>query len=324
MNETFLDWLACPSCGGDLVSKRPAEAGAESMLACDRCRQRYPVVRGIPRLVEAENYAASFGFQWNRFRRTQLDSANGTTISRDRFLAETGWAPASLKGARVLDAGAGSGRFVEVALAFGAEVVALDYSSAIDALAANFQDSRRLHLLQSDILRLPLKENLFDFVYCCGVLQHTADPRIALLKLAKRLKPGGRLAVDVYRAGLAYWTHPRFWLRPVTRRVDSRTLLNWVERWVPIGLPISTAAGRVPGVGRVLQRAIPVANYTGRLPLSSDQLREWAVLDTFDWLSAAYDQPQTPEALHRWCREAGLVDIEICQPVMLTARGRRP
>jgi hypothetical protein len=87
---------------------------------------------------------------------------------------------------------------------------------------------------------------------------------------------------------------------------------------------MSTAAGRVPGLGRVLQRAIPVANYTGRLSLSSEQLREWAVLDTFDWLSAAYDQPQTPEALTRWYREAGLVDVEICQPVMLTARGRRP
>lgn len=302
----------------------PMGIGAEVDLVCAGCHARHPVVRGIPRFVEAENYAASFGFQWNRFRRTQLDSANGTTISRDRFLAQTGWRPEQWKGARVLDAGAGSGRFVEIALSLGADVVALDYSTAIDALAENFNDAPRLQLLQADILKLPLKEKLFDLVYCFGVLQHTADPRSALISLARRVKPGGRIAVDVYRAGLAHWTHPRFWLRPFTSRIPTATLLRLVQRWVEVGLPLSTAAGRVPGLGRIMRRAIPVANYTGQLPLSSDQLREWAVLDTFDWLSAAYDQPQSPEALARWCREAGLTDVEVCQPVMLTVRGRLP
>src|SRR5262249_21242944 len=48
--------------------------------------------------------------QWNRFARTQLDSANGTTESRDTFVEKTGWALADLKGVRVLDAGCGMGR----------------------------------------------------------------------------------------------------------------------------------------------------------------------------------------------------------------------
>jgi SAM-dependent methyltransferase len=316
-----IEWLACPSCGSDLVE---AGTDASPRFDCARCNGRYPIVRGIPRFVPADNYAASFGFQWNRFSRTQLDSANGTRISRDRFLAQSGWTPESLNGALVLDAGAGSGRFAEVALSLGAEVVAIDYSGAIDAIATNFPNQVRLHLMQADLLNLPLKPAIFDFVYCFGVLQHTADPRKAVMSLATRVKSGGRLAVDVYRAGLARWTHPRFWLRPFTRGMKPETLLKRVEWLVRAGLPISNAAGHIPLLGRVLQRAIPVANHTGRLPLSPQQLREWAVLDTFDWLSAAYDQPQTADALASWSREAGLVDVEVCQPVMLTVRGRQP
>jgi len=39
---------------------------------------RFPVVRGIPRFVSSDNYAAAFGWQWTHFRRSQLDSYTGT------------------------------------------------------------------------------------------------------------------------------------------------------------------------------------------------------------------------------------------------------
>ncbi len=46
-------------------------------------------------------------------------------------------------------------------------------------------------------------------------------------------------------------------------------------------------------------------------PLSESLLRDWAVLDTFDMLAPAYDQPQTPETVRRWFEEAGLKEIEL-------------
>jgi ubiquinone/menaquinone biosynthesis C-methylase UbiE/uncharacterized protein YbaR (Trm112 family) len=315
------DLLACPACGGELAF---SERDHGEWLGCTRCTRSFPVIAGIPRFVSSEAYTASFGFQWNRFRRTQLDSANGTSISRDRFLAQSGWTPEMLRGARVLDGGAGSGRFAEVALSLGAEVVALDYSTAIEALAGNFPAGARLTLVQGDLLALPFKAASFDVVYSFGVLQHTADARAALAQLARVLKPGGRLAVDIYSGGLSYWTHPRFWLRPLTRRIPAPTLFRLVERYVPWLLPLSRGCARVPLVGRALRRMVPVANYEGRLPLTERQLYEWAVLDTFDWLSPRFDRPQTPETLRSWLGEAGLADVEIVQPVMLTGRGRRP
>src|SRR5215471_14335551 len=51
---------------------------------------RFPVVEEIPRFVPAESYSASFGAQWKRFRRTQLDSYTGVPLSRNRVRAVLG------------------------------------------------------------------------------------------------------------------------------------------------------------------------------------------------------------------------------------------
>ena len=136
MKRRLVQWLACPQCHGQLdltvLVERDDEV-EEGGLNCGPCQKLFPVLRGIPRFVSSENYAASFGRQWNKFARLQMDSQNGTSFSRDRFYSITEWEPADLKGKLVLDAGCGAGRFSEVVLQDGAEVVAVDLSSAVDA-----------------------------------------------------------------------------------------------------------------------------------------------------------------------------------------------
>jgi hypothetical protein len=66
---------------------------------------------------------------------------------------------------------------------------------------------------------------------------------------------------------------------------------------------------------------VPVANHAGILPLDSAQLREWALLDTFDWLAPEYDNPQTAQSVRRWLEEAGLLDIDVLKAGHLTGRG---
>ncbi|MBZ0232802.1 MAG: class I SAM-dependent methyltransferase [Deltaproteobacteria bacterium] len=308
--------LRCLSCRGAVIMTPTA-------VRCTACSRVDAVENGVPRFVPRDNYAASFGLQWNRFARTQLDSHNGTTISRDRFLAQSRWTERDLSGALVLDGGCGSGRFAEIALSLGAEVVAIDFSSAVDACRSN-NGSEELHVLQADLYDLPFAPGSFDFVYSFGVIQHTPDVRGALEALVAQVRPGGRIAVDVYRSSWRQFLHPKFWLRPVTKRVPSAALFGWVERLAPPLLEVSRTVGRVPLVGAALRRALPVANYEGVFPLDEDQLRDFAVLDTFDWLSPRYDQPQSAATLERWMRELGLVEIEIDHPAHMTGRGRRP
>ena len=70
--------------------------------------------------------------------------------------------------------------------------------------------------------------------------------------------------------------------------------------------------------------AVPVANYEGIYPLTEAQLREWAVLDTFDMWSPIHDHPQTAATIERWLSEAGLVERDVFRVGHLVGRGTRP
>jgi 2-polyprenyl-3-methyl-5-hydroxy-6-metoxy-1,4-benzoquinol methylase len=318
--------LRCPRSGSPLhlegAQLRDGRVEAGELVSADGAH-RYPIVRFVPRFVPADNYAGNFGFQWNRFRRTQLDSWSGQSISRDRFYAFTGWTPEMLQGRRVLDVGCGAGRFTEVALAAGAEVTALDYSSAVDACWANHGPHPMLEVVQGDIYALPFEPGGFDFVYCLGVLQHTPDPHAAFRALPPQLRPGGSLAADLYPREALNILHPRYWLRPLTTRLPQQTLFSIVERLVPVLLPVSDAIGRIPRVGLTLRKLVPVANYSGVFDLSREQLTEWSVLDTFDWYSPRYDQPQSAVELERWLRDAELSEAWVGRLGFHVMRGRR-
>ena len=50
-----------------------------------------PIVDGISRFVEKNNYANNFSIQWNEFKKTQYDSYTGMTFTADRFWQNTKW-----------------------------------------------------------------------------------------------------------------------------------------------------------------------------------------------------------------------------------------
>jgi SAM-dependent methyltransferase len=327
MNEDLLGILRCPTSGQRLCLEEPKHRDARiysGWLVSEDGRRRYPIKNYIPRFVPESNYADNFGLQWNRFRKTQLDSYSGHPISADRFWKATGWKHRDLTGQWVLDAGCGAGRFAEIALLAGAQIVALDYSSAVDACYANLNHHNNMHVVQGDIYAPPLPKAFFPFVYSLGVLQHTPDVASAFAALPPFLAEGGRLCVDFYDKSWKSALLPKYWLRPFTKRMEKDRLFHQVQRMIPVLLPLSQTIGRIPAVGAMMKRLLPVADYSGILPLNDQQLREWALLDTFDWLSPEYDQPQTATTVQRWFEQAGLNDIEVVKSGHLVGRGIRP
>jgi SAM-dependent methyltransferase len=289
-------------------------------LDCPRCDRRYPIKRGIPRFVSADNYATGFGVQWLKHARTQYDSETGRPITATRFGAVTKW-PRDMSGELVLEAGSGSGRFTEVISATGAMVVSFDYSMAVEANDASNGQRENVLIVQADIFQMPFRPGTFDRVCCLGVLQHTPDPARAFASLPPMLKPGGAVAVDVYRKpwGIRRLTSTKYLVRPLTRRIPPRKLYAWVERYVKALWPISRF------LPKRLSWKLLIADYRGIYDLPSDTLREWAVLDTFDMLAPAYDAPQDLETVRQWCADAGLVECEAHYGYNgIEARGRVP
>jgi ubiquinone/menaquinone biosynthesis C-methylase UbiE len=249
--------------------------------------------------------------QWKRFRLDQYDHVNGTSLTRDRYVANTGWPSGGLEGEQVLEAGCGAGRFTRILAETGASVVAIDYSSAVDVSAEVNGPFENVLFLQADILEMPFRDGCFDRVFCHGVLQHTADPSRAFGALHRVLKPGGFISIDVYLQDgkIRPWKSKYLW-RPLTTRMRPERLLRLLNWFIPKWLPVDTAIKSLPGLGNYLGAVVPCWNYRWT-PLSPEQRRQWAIMDTFDALAPKYDTPVTVDEVHSWFRALGYSDYEV-------------
>lgn len=308
MRASHLDHLRCPDCQNSLELNAAAERDGRiesGQLHCVTCRAAYPIVRFVPRFVPEANYADSFGLQWNVHSRTQYDKTSGTTASEARFFEETGW-PRDLEGEIVIEAGSGSGRFTQHALSTGATVLSLDYSRAVDANYASNGHQENLLLVQGDLFRMPFPHDYADRLFCFGVLQHTPDPETALRSVVVHVRPGGDLVADIYIKSIAkYVLGTKYWVRPLTRRIDPERLYRVTSRYVNFIWPLARRLRRIPKIGKPLNWRLLVPDYSD-LTDNDDVLREWAELDAFDMLSPRYDKPASVRTARRWCRELGL------------------
>src|SRR5262245_5050586 len=75
MKLRLLDYLACPSCAGDLqlgIAESDGDESMEGALRCERCQTAYRVRRGVPRFAENigetdKRTANAFGYEWTNF-----------------------------------------------------------------------------------------------------------------------------------------------------------------------------------------------------------------------------------------------------------------
>ena len=309
------DILVCTSCrSGSLKS-------SEKGLQCSGCGTIFQVVRGVPRFVRNDDYAESFGYQWNVHARTQLDSFTNKSISRDRLFEAAKW-PKDLSGQTILEAGSGAGRFTEVLATTGATIISFDLSSAVDANYQSNGQNENVLVLQASILNIPVRPRSMDKVICLGVIQHTPDPAQTFSCLANCVRPGGDLVIDVYAARLRSLFSWKYLLRPITKRMDNRKLYRIIERATPMLLPVSEFLFRI--LGRFGPRLLPIVHYPS-LGLPAELARSWSILDTFDMYSPAHDHPQRIATVRSWFDAAGFVDVSVDYGLNgIVARGRRP
>src|SRR3954453_1680912 len=101
------------------------------------------------------------------------------------------------------------GRYLRIAAEMGpGAAVGIGLSLAVEAARELTADRASVAIVRGDLLRPPFAPGSFDHIYSIGVLDHTPDPRAALIRLAALLKPGGRIAVWVYG-----------WERPIVERI---------------------------------------------------------------------------------------------------------
>ena len=286
---------------------------AGQLVCSEGCR--IDVVKHIPRFVASDAYASGFGLQWNSFRKTQLDSHTGTTISHDRLSRCLGGSLELLRGKSVLEVGCGAGRFTELMLAAGAHVCACDLSQAVEANYENCQHWPDYFICQADARQLPFAPQSFDFVVCLGVIQHTPNPEQTIAALARHVKPGGSLVIDHYTYNYPE-TDPRRVLRRLMLRLPARAAksvtLGIARALLPLHkLSWNEKRGRWR-LRRLLREFSPIVDYYESYPqLGRQLLGEWALLDTLDTLTDYFKHLRSVEDIEKCLAACGLVDLEV-------------
>ena len=277
------DQLICPACATRLTV-------SEETVQCQACAASYPVVAGIPRFVEQE-HLASFGFQWNRYEVAHADE------DRETFRVKTGMSAESLAGLRVLDAGCGGGRYCRIAAEAGAVVTAADHSAAVEKASRLCDQLESVKLVQADLKHLPFPGESFDFAFSIGVMHHDVDTRAVFNAVARMVRPGGQMAVWLYRRNTWWQEALNQFLRRRTTNMSARRL----EPWCRLGAIL----GGIPLVKQMLSK---VVNF------STHPVRENRICDTFDWYAPEYQHHHTTAELCDWFREAGFEECQVLLP----------
>ncbi len=290
MNHDLVSLLRCPRCRDSLSISGTDTAGSCTQLECAACRASYPVVDGVPRL-HVQEYVASFGRQWNRYDVVRDDEDEAV------FRVKTGVDPRDLVGKLVLDAGCGGGRYALLAARQGARIVGLDLSDAVNRAGKLCAPYPEALVVQADLLDPPLVEDAFDLVFSIGVLHHSPDPRRAFDAIARRVKPGGRLAVWLYRRN----SLPQEWLNSALRAVTTRLPARVLEpACVALGV-----LGSIPILKKSLNKVINFSNHP-----------DWTlrVCDNFDWYAPRHQSHHTERELLDWFEGAGFADLRVLPP----------
>lgn len=292
--------LACPHTG------QPLQRIGDALVTPDRAHS-YPIVREIPRFVTSDRYVNSFSFEWNVHNHTQLDTFRGDQSSERILEEKTGLTPADVRGKLVLDAGIGAGRFADVLARWGATVVGVDLSYAVEAANVTFGEQPQVLVCQADIGNLPFRPGTFDFIVSIGVLHHTPDTRRYFDCLPRLLKPGGEIAIWVYPNEGEYATRAK-WI-PFTSRIPKHWYYSFCKVFVPWAL-----RRRHSRFAHLLRHLFPFSDQG--LGVEND------ILDTFDGCSPRYHGIHSPGEVTGWFRAAALTDIRD-YPWHTAVRGRR-
>jgi 2-polyprenyl-3-methyl-5-hydroxy-6-metoxy-1,4-benzoquinol methylase len=157
-----------------------------------------------------------------------MSEANAVAPDRPADLARMAAALGLRPGARLLDAGCGSGQFAIAFAKLGARVTGVDLAPEMIARARRHAEERSVDVEWriGEIARLTDPVAVYDAIFGRVVLQFVPDVPAALREFRRVLKPGGRLLASV--PGALSPIYARSWRRFVEPESVS---INFMVPW---------------------------------------------------------------------------------------------
>ena len=95
----------------------------------------------------------------------------------------------ALESKRIGDLGCGIGRWSYFLKDLAKEIVLIDFSESIFEARKNLSESDNMIFIMADVLNLPFQDDIFDFMFCLGVLHHIPSPALQSVRKLSRLAP---------------------------------------------------------------------------------------------------------------------------------------
>ncbi len=158
-------------------------------------------------------------------------------------------------GGKVLEAGAGSGRWLKALAELGYDVTGIELNRAdVDRFRALWPEIPFDH---GDVERLPYDDARFDAILSLGVIEHLAHgPEAAMAEMRRVLKPRGVLLLTVPHA------NPSFALErlkdAVLHRIYASQLLRRLLGKKPAAFAAAEVRERIAQIERARWRGLPV------------------------------------------------------------------
>src|SRR6266851_2996439 len=194
---------------GELLGGKLPPEGGELMVGGTPYVRSDGVLRARGLLLSPAqgNTERSFSYLWSGRDRFQSDGhlANLGEWYRSMYgdVAAAPWWREYGEWPLLVDAGCGAG--LSALALFGDRLhrtryLGVDISTSVDAAAERFAAKGiAAGFVQASLMELPLPDGSVDVIFSQGVLHHTDSTRGAILALAPKLRPGGRLLFYVYR-----------------------------------------------------------------------------------------------------------------------------
>lgn len=312
MRAHFLNYLVDPHTGENLnleITREHLGDIIEGSLFSSR--NRYPIVRGIPRFAGYEdnnNYTTSFGYQWNKWSKIQFDSENigkpmeGYTLKMWDNITHI--QEPDLNRAVIVDFGCGSGRLLETIRQKDGIAIGIDLSYAVEAAQEIFANDPNVLICQADVLKSPIRPNSADGAFSIGVLHHSKNAREGFNEMVKCVKSGGWLAVSLYSPGGYY---DNFFVN-VYRKL-FKVLWPYCGHYPPLIYSYITVYLFRPLLHIPILRTL-IRPFLAFFPFFNIKDIRWSVLNTFDSVTPTNQYVFTPYQVFQWFKEAALRDIE--------------
>jgi SAM-dependent methyltransferase len=286
----------------------------------------------LPDATGQDHTAALYSDIWTRFtpiwKRARSHGYKAPAKTHFKLLCQAAGRDV-VEGKAAIDAGCGNGGSLFEASSTHPEVtlIGVDLSTGPFTAAAAADAAPNVHLVQGDLLQIPLARDSFDSAMSFGVLHHTPDPERAFRSMLDCLRPGGLVTVFLYKDFTDLPVKrmllvPVTWMRNVTTRLPPPVLrtLAWIGAPL-VFLGLTLPARLLSSLGaRKIARHIPYATFPTLATIAG------SLEDRF---GVPYEHRFSLGDLEGWARRAHLADFKAvdCFPYGfsgLVLTGRKP